>query len=276
VLHGKADCGVSLSLDQGQTWQDCGKFADGLDLTDRVKGRRQYFLRFETGAKNLEKSSLSITTVCQANASILPRLKDGGTKVRFQASQQALVSAGPNVDQAQAHVIDGKFGSPKVALELKTPRGETAVTLYAAAHIQSSNPPDAKVKYQIEASLDGGKNWQPVVKDWQIERRGDEPNDFWSQSFCYGSLKISDGVSSVHVRFRNDGGKNYARCEAHLVYRTATTDGTKVTFSWKDDGGAQQAAHVFTASDKEPAKWTVPTGKDVQTRWVEMTPAVSP
>jgi hypothetical protein len=155
-------------------------------------------------------------------------------------------------------------------------RGESAVMLYAAAHIQSSNPPDSKVKYQIEASLDDGKSWQPVVKDWQIERRGDEPKDFWSQSMCYGSLKLGDETSTVRVRFRNDGGKNYARCEAHLVYRTAGADGTKVTFSWKDDGGERQAAHVFAASDKEPRTWTVPTGKDVQTRWVEMAPAVSP
>ena len=100
------------------------------------------------------------------------------------------------------------------------------------------------MKYQIEASVDGGKSWQPVVKDWQIERRGDEPGDFWSQSLCYGSLKLTDVTTAVRIRFRNDGGKNYARCEAHLVYRTAGTDGTKVSFSWKDDGGVRQASHV--------------------------------
>ena len=85
-----------------------------------------------------------MTTVCQANAAILPRLKDNGSEVRFQASRQAVVSAGPNVPQAQAHIVDGKFGTPKVTLELTTPRGESAVMLYAAAHVQSSNPPDAE------------------------------------------------------------------------------------------------------------------------------------
>ena len=72
VLRGKADCGVTISTDQGQTWQDCGKFTEGMDLTDRVKGRRQYFLRFQAGAKALEKSGLSITTVCQANPCVMP------------------------------------------------------------------------------------------------------------------------------------------------------------------------------------------------------------
>src|SRR5262249_27719313 len=80
VLRGKADCTVSVSTDQGKTWQDCGKFADGMDLTDRVKGRRQYFLRLHTGSRSLAKSGLTITTVCQANGAVLPRLKDNGSR----------------------------------------------------------------------------------------------------------------------------------------------------------------------------------------------------
>src|SRR5207247_2637640 len=79
VLHGKADCAVSLSVDQGKTWQDCGPFKDGLDLTDRVKGRRQYWLRLHAGAKMLEKSDLVIVTVCQANPCTMPRLRDNGS-----------------------------------------------------------------------------------------------------------------------------------------------------------------------------------------------------
>src|SRR5262249_46745269 len=159
VLRGKADCGVSLSTDRGRTWQDCGKLSGVLDLTDRAKGRRQYLLRLHAGAKQLAKSDLTITTVCQANASVLPRLKDGGSQVRFVSSNRPVVSAGPNLDQAQTHVIDGKLGTPKVTLELKSPRGEPAVELYAAAHVQSGNPPRPEVKYQIEVSADGGKTW---------------------------------------------------------------------------------------------------------------------
>src|SRR5262249_32327149 len=37
VLRGQANCPVAVSLDRGRTWQDCGTFHDGLDLTDRVK-----------------------------------------------------------------------------------------------------------------------------------------------------------------------------------------------------------------------------------------------
>jgi hypothetical protein len=274
VLRGQADCGVEVSTDQGKTWQDCGRFADGLDLTDRVKGRRQYLLRLLTGAKSLEKSGLTITTVCQANQSVLPRLKDNGSEVRYQASGQAVLSAGPNLPQAQAHVVAGKFGSPTVTLELKTPRGEPARKIYAAAHVNSGNPPQPDVKYQIEVSADGVRTWKAAIKDWTITRRGDDPDDFWSQSLCYGSLELGDEApTSVQVRFRNSGNRTYARGEAHLVYRTKGADETKVTFSWKDDSGVKQASHVF-AGTEAPA-WTVPTGKEVQTRWVEFEPVAA-
>jgi hypothetical protein len=273
VLTGKAECPVSLSTDRGRTWQGCGRFTDGLDLTDRVKGRRQYLLRFGASAKALAKSGLTMTTVCQVNSSIIPRLRDGGSEVRFESSGRAVLSAGPNLEQARAHLVEGGFGTTRVTLEATTPRKETPVAVYAAAHVFSGSPPSSKVKYQIEFSTDGGKTWKPIVKDWTIARRGDEPPDFWSQSCCWGGTALPEGrASGVRVRFRNDGGKRYARCEAHLVYRPVKADPTRVTFAWTDDGGPHQARHTFAASGKSPA-WKVPTGRNVRTRWVEMTPA---
>jgi hypothetical protein len=274
VLRGKAECPVAISTDGGKTWHECGKLKDGLDLTDRVKGCRQYQIRLESGAKVLSQSDFTMTTVCQANPSTMPRLKDGGSEIRFLASGRAVVSAGPKFDSAQAHIVAGKFGSPNVTLEIKTPRGEPVLELFAAAHVQSGSPPRQDVKYQIEATLDSGKSWKPVVKDWKVERRGEDPNDFWSQSLCYGSLKLDGATGAVRVRFHNDGGKNYARAEAHLVYRTRGSDSTKVKFAWKDEGGNQKAAHIFAALEKEAA-WSVPTGKNVQTRWVEFEPIAS-
>src|SRR6185369_9780221 len=187
---------------------------------------------------------------------------DGATEIRFAASGQAIVSAGPNLPQAQAHVVDGKFGSPRVTLELKTPRGEEAIGLYAAAHIQSSNPPSPDVKYAIDFSLDGGKSWLPLVKDWQITRRGDEPADFWSQSFCWGSAKISQSKGQpVRIRFRNDGGKNLARAEAHLVYETPSRDMTRVTFGWKDEAGEHiERRDIDAKAAGATTAWQVPTG----------------
>jgi hypothetical protein len=271
VLHGKASCPVSISIDQGKTWKDCGTFSDGIDLTDHVKGFRQYLLRLGAGAKSLASSGLTMTTVCQISSSTIPRLKDGGSKISFESSGSAVVSAGPTLPQAQAHVVDGAFGTRAVTLEIATPRKEAAAKLIAAGHIGSSSPPDPSFKYQIEYSADGGKSWKPVVKDWQINRKGDEPGDFWSQSLCYGSVDLSDAPAApIRVRFKNDGGKNYMRAEAHLVYRTGSKDSTKVTFDWTDDAGKHQESHLFAPG--KPAPWDVKTGKNAVTRWVEYEP----
>jgi hypothetical protein len=268
VLRGKLNCAVSLSVDQGTTWQNCGAFADGMDLTDLVKGRRQYLIRFGAGAKGLIDSGLTMTTVCQANVAVLPRLKDNGTRIDFEASHRAVVSAGPNREQAKTHIIAGGFDTPALTLEVASPRQERVADVHAVAHIASGNPPRADTKYQIEFSTDRGQSWKPIVQDWTIPRRGDEPGDFWSQSFCYGSAEITpETARSVQVRFKNNGGKKYLRAEAHLVYRTPSNDATRVTFDWNDDRGAHRESHLFTVNNQQP--WNLKTGSGVRTRWVE-------
>ena len=274
VLRGKARCAVSVSVDQGGTWQECGAFSDGLDLTDLVKGHRQYFVRFGAGAKALANSDLTLTTVCQVNAAVLPRLKDDGTRVTFAASNRAVISAGPNQEQARTHIVHGDFNTPNVTLELASPRERPISAIHAAAHIASGNPPAPEIKYQIEYSIDGGQNWKPIVKDWTIPRRGDEPTDFWSQSFCYGSTEVPESnARSVRVRFRNDGGKRYLRAEVHLVYLTPASDGTKVTFDWSETSGPRREVHIFHSDASEP--WDLKTGKGVQACWVEFEPTLS-
>ncbi|MGI8603931.1 MAG: hypothetical protein ACR2OZ_13175 [Verrucomicrobiales bacterium] len=273
VLHGKAHCVVFLSVDQGRTWQDCGSLTDGMDLTDHVKGRRQYFIRFGASARTLAESQLTITTVCQANVAVLPRLRDDGTLVNFSASNRAVLSAGPNLPQSKAHVVSGDFGAPQVTLEFCTPRQRPIAAIYAAAHVASGNPPDPKTTYQIDYSIDGGQGWKPLVNDWHILRRGDEPADFWSQSFCYGSTDITEPAAhSAQVRFSNNGGKKYLRGEVHLVYGTSAADATKVTFDWTESGAPRRESSVFPQGR---AAWQVKTGREVQTRWVEMEPVVA-
>jgi hypothetical protein len=275
VVRGTGEPTVSVSVDRGQTWSPPAKLADGPDLTDRVKGFRQYWLRVNAGAEALAGRGLTVTTVCQANASTMPRLKDGSSTVTFAASGRSLVSAGPTLAQAKAHIVEGAFGTPRVTLELATPRGEPVAAVYAAAHLASSNPPDPKVKYQVEWSADGGKTWAPLVKDWTVNRQGDEPKDFWSQSFCWGSREIEKpGVSRVRVRFRNDGGKAVVRAELHLAYRVETGDATEVGFGWADDAGPHVERRTMTAADGKP--WVVPTGKGATTKWVEFRPVARP
>jgi hypothetical protein len=127
VLRGTADCAVSLSTDGGRTWADCGRFADGLDPTDRVKGRRAYRLRLHAGAAALRGSGLTLTTVCQANPAVMPRLTDDGCRLTFRAGGTALASAGPDRPTAAGHLVAGRFDSPAAELEVRTPQGSRSL-----------------------------------------------------------------------------------------------------------------------------------------------------
>ncbi|HEY3324899.1 MAG TPA: hypothetical protein VGP72_30885 [Planctomycetota bacterium] len=275
VLRGKMACPVSVSTDQGKTWSATANAQDGLDLTDLVKGHQQYLIRFAAGAKTLAGTGLTIRTVCQCNTAIIPRLHDGENKITFLASGLGVLAAGPNKNQAAAHLVDGTFGSKTVTLELSTPRKEVPARLYAVGWVGSGAPP-APVKYQIEYSLDTGKTWQPVVKDWQVQRRPQEPGDFWSQSFCFGDVELvapaapDAGPTPVRVRFSNDGGKNYLKAEAYLAYRVAQPGPVQVTFSWTEAGAPKTASHDYPAEvGKEDTTWTLSTGQKVETLWVD-------
>lgn len=270
ILKGSMTCPVQVSVDRGVSWTSPVAARDGLDLTDAVKGHAQYFLRLGASASSLAGSSLTIRTACQTNPTLIPHLKDGGTKVTFAASGLANVSAGPSMPQGKARIVEGAFGSPTVTMELAAPAGRQAVHVYAAAHVASGNPPVDCV-YQIEASTDGGKTWSPVVKDWRIVRQGVEPEDFWSQALCFGDAPLGGVSGPVRVRFRNDGKRSILRAEMHLAYRTVRTSSTEVTFAWREgkERALQTASRVYPAGTNEDTSWSIPTGAGVETSWVE-------
>jgi hypothetical protein len=274
VVSAKAAVNVAVSVDGGKTWGEAAAVAADkpADLTDRVKGFNQYWLRVDAPADKLKASGLTINTVCQTNVATIPHLHDGTNKVTFESTGVGIVSAGPSQQQAEAHVVEGKMGSPSVTLELTPPRGEKAMRVYAASW-QASGAPPAPVKYQIEYSVDGGRTWASVVKDWQVVRHQPEPKDFWSQSFAWGDAEIKGGAGGpVRVRFSNDGRKTYRKVEAHLAYEVSKPTATEVRFAWTDSAGKQRTAeHVYAAATAKAADetWSFDAGKNVETQWVE-------
>jgi len=268
VVNGNASCSVAVSVNAGRTWSPPRLLSRRLDFTDLVKGHSQYWIRFDKSAKQLANAQLEIRTVCQANVAVLPRLKDGGTTIHYEASGKRCIPLGPELDLAKTFLVDGAFGEKSVTLAATPSRPLAGI--YAATHVASGNPPNTKVRYQIEYSTDAGKTWQPVVRDWTITRRGNEPADFWSQSFCYGSLAVKSAAGRpVQIRFRNNGGKRFLRAEAHMIEQVGQSDPVKVTYDWEDSTGRRQESHVFAS--REP--WRLKTARNVRTRWVEFEPA---
>ena len=265
-------CEIGVSTDCGTSWQSNGVSAGTVDFTDLVKGHQQYLLRFGTGASSLKTADVLITTVCQMNAAVIPRLRTGRNEITYLASGQAVVSAGPNRDQAGAHVAEGAIDSPNgITLALATPRGEPVIEVFGASHNQSGNPPAPEIAYAIDYSVDDGTTWKPVVSDWKIERRGAEPPDLWSQSFTYGRAEVGTAHESrqVQVRFSNNGRKQYRRVEAHLGYQVANPTPAKVTFAWTENGELKTSTREVASGDQQQ-RWTIDTQGEVETKWVEI------
>ena len=207
----------------------------------------------------------------QANETIIPHLHDGENVVTHMASGRGLIAAGPFLDQASTHVVHGKMGTKTVTLELTAPRHATPVAVYAASWQASGDPP-APASYKIDYSTDAGSTWQPIVKDWKIERRQPEPGDFFSQSFTWGSaeLKTAAAGNAIRVRFSNDGGKSFRKVEAYLAYEESDATPAEVTFAWKAAAGdLKTATHTYAAAGAEDATWHFNPGEKVKTLWVE-------
>jgi len=269
VISGKISCPVEVSTDQGKSWVKAdGK--DGLDLTDTVKGHRQYLLKFGAGAKALAGTGLKITTVCQCGQTIVPHVKAGENHVTYEAGGKAFIAAGPNTDQAKAHLVAGAMNSPTVTLSLAAPRGAKAVRVYGAARAACSAPPKPS-KYNIDYSADGGKTWKSVVKDWEVIQRKPEPNDWWSQTFCWGDAAVPEVAGPVQLRFTNTGGRNFMRAQAELAYTVQNTSPLKVTYAWKEAGAVKTATHTYapSAPGKPDATWTFTAGARPETFYVE-------
>ena len=101
---------------------------------------------------------------------------------------------------------------------------------------------------------------------------GYQSDDWWSQSFCFGSRDIAaERAKSVKVRFSNPT-CTYRRAQVDLVYDTGEVSPVEVRFDWTEAGQPRSAAHAFAAGD--PAPWAIPTGQDVVTNWVDMRPVI--
>ena len=271
VVSLKANCQISVSTDCGTNWDTRLPIDGSVDFTDAVKGHQQYWLRLHTNAESLRSSQLKMTTVCQMNAAVIPRLKSGANQITYQAGGRAIYSAGPNRDQANAHVVEGDISAPKgVVLRLKSPRGQAVDEVFAASHNQSGNPPDPNLAFAIEYRTDAKKAWRSIVGDWKIKRRAPEPEDQWSQSFTYGSAKLDKSTDEVLVRFSNTGRKTYRRVEAHVAYKIDQPSAATVTFAWTENGSDEQrVTHRVHSGDQEQT-WTINASGTVDTKWVEI------
>jgi hypothetical protein len=191
---------------------------------------------------------------------VIPRLKDAARASSFESSGPRGRLRGTDAGAGEDPSRRGRVRIAARGPRARRAAGRTPVAVHASAHMLSFTEPNPRVKYQIEASTDGGKPGpdREGLAD-RAARRG--PKSGWSQSFVWGEARVSRAGPG---RFSNSGNIEIRRAEAHLSI--ARREGrTRVTFDWTDDGGATASrttsppASARTGTSR-PARASSPAG----------------
>jgi hypothetical protein len=272
VLNGKVSCKVCVSTDGMKSFSNPVDFKDGLDLTDQVKGRYQYWLKFMASPANLAGKDISIKTLCMANGYVMPHLKPDGTNVTFNAGGLATETIGPQAEAVAKNIVEGGLDKPSFTIKLKSPRGEKIKTVCWATRSPTGCPPKPDLAFKAEYSKDG-KEWKLLKDDWHVVSPVPyQAPDTWSQSFFYGAKDIETDTNEVQIRISNNLGKAYQMGQFSIVYEVKNTAKTKVTYCWDEGGIEKSAEHLYPAAAKMDTSWKIDTGKDPKLKWVEMAP----
>ena len=106
------------------------------------------------------------------------------------------------------------------------------------AHLASGNPPRPEVRYHIDYSTDRGKTWEPLVKDWAIPRRSEEPRALALGDALAGAAVAKGGA---HAHFGEHHGRTFFGDEIDFAQTAAP-----VALDHAQSGALQQfRAEVF-------------------------------
>ncbi len=251
---------VTVSVDGGKTWKEAG-VAEGtfkVDFTDIVKGRFSYLVRFGLTTTDGLKG-LKLRTVVQIARGVIPRLKDGGTKVTYQAGGQGVIHGGPSQYQADGIRRKDLETEGFRVMEIKAP----GAIQFASGMLRGSGP--GRGPWSVAFSLDGGKTWKVGLKDVNLKPEDSQ----WGgghHAYAWADMDFAENKDAKSVLVRVGKG-NLSHAEAYATYQQPSTSALEVTYAWIEGGSLKQDAHAIAAG-KTTDTWTVPTGKDVKTRWV--------
>jgi hypothetical protein len=293
IVAGEAVGSVTLEVspDYGQTWNRIGEVNGKFekDLTNEVKGRYGWQVRFGWKGPSAGLDTLTFTTVTQVAQPIYPRLKPEGSSVTYRAASRAVVPVLPNFGMAEdiASRYEEKShrsanvsytGQPKarfaytvagnkpgqVVFRIDAPANLLGIT--AAARYNVRVPPPENCDFHLDFSTDG-KTWKPLG-------RADVPKDNeFSSGWMYGAADVaSEKKKSALVRVNlYQGGYNVGLMAAELygICETPAPQALTLTCAWKEKGSVKTHVEKVPAGSRE-WKFTVPTGKDLKDEFVRM------
>ncbi len=290
---------IEVSVDGGQSWTSTGKLKPTfkLDLTEHVKGRYGWWVRFTITADGT-LTDLRFVTTCQMNVAMYPRLTSSGSRVSYRAGSRGVVPVQPNFGLDEKAVGAFEVRSMRSDNLRYTPRSAKQRTAYtttnnkpgqvvfkvdapqphikdafrlvevrAAARYRVRVPQPKGCDFHLDLSTDGGKTWQRMAKAHNA------PDNEYSSGWVYGKADVSAAkVKSALVRVNLYAGgyqTGLIDFEAFGLHETYTPSSAKVTYGWKE-GGKDKTHTQSIPAGASSTNWTVPTGGNVRDSFVRI------
>lgn len=283
---------AQISPDQGQTWHELPAQRDRIqwDLTEFVKGRYGWCLRLSWFG-DAQLRELKMTTTCQVNQAMYPRLKPGGSTVTYRAGGRSVVPVLPLLSDETATVqqyedrakrsanIDfiGRRPGQRTAYNVRGPKPASVVFkvnspsdligLSAAARftVRSPSPPGAE--YALSWSVDDGDTWK------QLGHVALPADNEFSSGWVYGKVDdIPADARSALVRVDLNGGgyqTGLVTAELYGLRKTAAPSAATITYGWTEDGRDREHSFEVPAG-AITATSNVPTGKSIRDKFVRI------
>jgi len=263
-----------------------------MDWTEQVKGHYGWWVRcrFAPGASI---ASLQFATTGQMCESIYPRLSENGSEVTIRAGGRAVVPvlpkladetattnrfehaalrssnvkfAGRSAEQRFAYRSSGR-GAGQIVFRI--PARTELVGISAAARYGLRVPTPEGARFQLEYSMDEGRNWSSLG-----ESTPPVDNEF-SSGWVYGASKMDHRQPSNEALVRvslNGGGypTGLITTELYGLRRTAASSAATVTWSWFE--GEQSRTHTadLPAGSDSHVEY-IATGQQVRDDFVRIT-----
>ncbi|MBM4032090.1 MAG: hypothetical protein FJ291_09930 [Planctomycetes bacterium] len=250
---------VAFSDNNGLDWKEIAKItATGdqrIDLKPHVYRRYDYRLKFALSGKDTGLKALKIVHDIQHSQRPLPALDKGENTITFSAEPpEGTITVegstdpknkGKQVLYTDFHperknikddllVLSGPTG--EVTFPIETPGDMTR--LRVGIYYRARDPKDA---WDIAASFDGGKAWQPIG-------RCEGPTRNHGKHFVFD--KVPAGTRSALVRFagtqRTVAMIYQTRIDADYIEPHGGFRPVKVTYVWDEGGAEKRHVHVAT------------------------------
>jgi hypothetical protein len=271
TLDTAAPLAVSVSTNNGLTWQEAAKLEGGkhtLDLTKQVRDTYGFLIRFAARGKagQLLVRSMAIDTWVQVAPISLPRLKQGVNHCRYDVGdrygkQTMPMLVRPNTadgEDLRRYVVEmPKQYTPnrissrirgEVVLKLEAPEGRRIdwVTAGAAFTTQQGNGA-RNTANRIACAVGEPKDFKEVY-------RADVPT--WVNHWRYQwdeDVRLDEPAERVYVKYTGKPAVNVLRATLHLTPKTEPQKAVRITHAYEVDGKLVEKV----IEKEEPGDYTV-------------------